>query len=151
MPSPRGNLTVSLGPQEERDDPYVLLCSERSETPDTVVKRTLGSPRASLVCPGEPSGKERITFCSTSPGSHGAQGHPRSVGIAQTRLCTELLLDAVAEVAACTDLLQDLNHWHVVCAPGGALRLGDTRVSQGQSRKPRGRRPPSARLVSCVC
>src|SRR5438128_2437359 len=51
MPSPRGNLTVSLGPQEERDDPYVLLCSERSETPDTVVKRTLGSPRASLACP----------------------------------------------------------------------------------------------------
>src|SRR5262249_47386071 len=75
----------------------------------------------------------------------------RLVGIAQTHLCTELLLDAVAEGAACTNLLQALNHWHVVCAPGGTLRLGDTRVSQGQSGKPRGRRPPFARLVSCVC
>ena len=89
MPSPRGNLTVSLGLLDERDDPYVFLCSERSETPDTVVKCTLGSPRASLACPGETHGKERITFCSTSPGSHGVQGDPRSVGIAQPRFCTD--------------------------------------------------------------
>jgi hypothetical protein len=75
---------VSLGPQDARDDPYVLLCSERSETPDTGVQRTLGSPRASLACPGEPHGKERITFCSASPGSHGVQGYPRPVGLAQT-------------------------------------------------------------------
>ena len=48
---------------------------------------------------------------------------------------TELLLDAVAEVAACTNLLQNLSHWHVVCATGGALRLGDTRVSQGEEQE----------------
>jgi hypothetical protein len=53
------------------------------------------------------------------------------------------LLRFLAEVAVCTNLLQDLNHWHVVCAPGGALRLGDTRVSQGKSRNPRGKKPPS--------
>jgi hypothetical protein len=51
--------------------------------PDTVVKRPLGSLWASLACPGEPYGKERITFCSASLGSHGVQGDPRSVGIAQ--------------------------------------------------------------------
>jgi hypothetical protein len=62
-------------------------CSERSETPDTVVKRTLGSPQASLACPEEAHGKERITFCPASPGSHGAQWHPRSAGRAQTSVC----------------------------------------------------------------
>jgi len=50
-------------------------------------------------------------------------------------LGTDLLLDAVAWVAACTNLLHDLTHWQVVCATGGAMRLGDTRVSQGEKQE----------------
>src|SRR5215470_19331315 len=34
-------------------------------------------------------GKERITFCSTSPCFHGVQGDACSVGIAQPRFCTD--------------------------------------------------------------
>jgi hypothetical protein len=52
---------------------------------------------------------------------------PATLGGANGRLCTVLLLDAVAQVAACTNLLQNLSHRHVVCATGGALWLGDTR------------------------
>src|SRR6266704_780012 len=137
MPSPRGNLTVSLGPQEVRDAPYVHLCSERSETPDTVVKRTLGSPRASLACPGEPSGKERITFRSTSPGSHGAQGHPRSVGSAQRRFCTETPLNVVYGVATCVNLLQNRKQWQLISATGGPMVLGYARVSKGKEQDTR--------------
>src|SRR4029453_17438349 len=64
MPSPREHLTMSLGPQEEREGPAVLRCRERSETPDTVVQRPLGSPQASLACPEAPQRKKRITFRS---------------------------------------------------------------------------------------
>jgi hypothetical protein len=72
MPSPRGHLTVSLGPQEERDGPEVLLCSERSETPDTMMQCTLGSLRASLACPGVPHGKNVSHF---APPPQAFMGH----------------------------------------------------------------------------
>jgi hypothetical protein len=42
----------------------------------------------------------------------------------------DLFFDAVAWVAACTNLLHELTHWQMVCATGGAMRLGNTRVSQ---------------------
>ena len=77
MPSPRGHLTVSLESQEKRDGSEVLLGSEPSETPDTVVQCTLDSPRVSLACPEELHGRKHITFCPASPGSHGAQWQPR--------------------------------------------------------------------------
>jgi hypothetical protein len=60
---------------------------------------------------------------------------PATLGGANGRLCTVLLLDAVAKVAACTNLLQNLSHRQVVCATGGALWLGDTRVSQGEEQE----------------
>ena len=127
-PSPRGHLTVSLGPQEERDGPEALLCNERRETPDTVVKRTLGSPQASLACPEEPHGQERITLCSASPGSHGAPWHPSSVGMAHTRLGTKQGPSVAAALVACTTLWQHPPPWQWISATKGPLLLGDTRV-----------------------